>query len=81
VGELTITAFDASATAADPPLARWTVTAAEAAARFRPTGRRRGLLLELPWQGRLPAGDHVRVTVVAATPAGTLEAEALVASR
>jgi len=80
-GDLTITAFDASAAAADPPLARWTVTAADAAARFRPTGRRRGLVLDLPWQGRLPAGGHVRVTVAAAGPEGLLEAEALVPVR
>jgi len=79
-GDLTITAFDASASAADPPLARWTVTADDAAAHFRPAGRRRGLVLELPWQDRLPAGGHVRVSVVAATPAGLLEAEALVPS-
>ncbi len=80
-GDLTITAFDASATAANPPLARWTVSATDAAARFRPTGRRRGLVLDLPWQGRLPAGGHVRVTVAAAGPEGLLEAEALVPVR
>ncbi len=76
-GDITITAFDAAA-AGQLPLARWTVPAAEAEARFRPTGRRRGLVVELPWQGRLPAGGHVRVTVVAETHAGPLEAEALV---
>ena len=79
-GDVTITAYDA-ATAEQVPLARWTVPAAEAEARFRPTGRRRGLVVELPWQGRLPTGGHVRVTVVAESHAGPLEAEALVAVR
>ena len=79
-GDITITAFDAAA-AGQLPLARWTVPAAEVEARFRPTGRRRGVVVELPWQGRQPAGGHVRVTVVAETHAGPLEAEALVAVR
>jgi hypothetical protein len=80
-GEVTITAYDAAAGSAAPPLARWTVAAADAAARFRPTGRRRGLVIDLPWQGTLPAAGHVRVTVESPTAAGPLSAEALVPVR
>jgi hypothetical protein len=80
-GDVTITAYDAAAAAGDPPLASWTVTAADAAARFRPTGRRRGIVLDLPWQGRLPAAAHVRVTVESPSPAGPLATEAIVPVR
>jgi hypothetical protein len=80
-GDLTITAYDAAAGSAAPPLARWTIAAAEAAARFRPTGRRRGLVIDLPWQGPLPAAGHVRVTVESPSAAGPLSAEALVPVR
>jgi hypothetical protein len=80
-GKVTITAYDAAAGSAAPPLARWTVAAADAAARFRPTGRRRGLVIDLPWQGTLPAAGHVRVTVESPTAAGPLSAEALVPVR
>jgi hypothetical protein len=80
-GDVTITAYDAAAGSAAPPLARWTVAAADAAARFRPTGRRRGLVIDLPWQGTLPAAGHVRVTVESPTAAGPLTAEALVPVR
>jgi hypothetical protein len=79
-GEVTITAYDA-AESDSPPLARWTVAAADAAAHFRPTGRRRGLVIDLPWQGTLPAAGHVRVTVESPTAAGPLSAEALVPVR
>jgi hypothetical protein len=79
-GDVTITAYDA-AESDSPPLARWTVAAADAAARFRPTGRRRGLVIDLPWQGTLPAAGHVRVTVESPTAAGPLVAEALVPVR
>jgi len=77
-GDVTIAAYDAAAAVGEPPLASWTVTAADAAARFRPTGRRRGLVIDLPWQGRLPAAAHVRVTVESPTATGTLTAEAIV---
>jgi hypothetical protein len=80
-GDVTITAYDAAAGSGAPPLARWTVAAADAAARFRPTGRRRGLVIDLPWQGTLPAADHVRVTVESPAVAGPLTAEALVPVR
>jgi len=80
-GDVTITAFDAAAGSGSPPLARWTVTAAEAQGRFRPTGRRRGIVLDLPWQGTLPAAGHVRVTVESPSTAGPLTAEAIVPVR
>jgi hypothetical protein len=80
-GDLVVTAFDAAEPAGSPPLARWVIQAADAAARFRPTGRRRGIPLDLPWQGTLPAGDHVRVQVQAVGGAVPLEAEALVRVR
>jgi hypothetical protein len=80
-GDLTVTAFDTTAATGGPPLARWSIPAAEAATRFRPTGRRRGLFLELPWQGAEPAGDHIRLEVQAASPAGPLTAEAVIAIR
>jgi hypothetical protein len=78
---ITVTAYDGTAAAGEQPLARWTVPADEVASRFRPAGRRRGLVFDLPWQGTLPAGDHVRVTVAAETPSGMLETEALVRVR
>ena len=80
-GDITITAYDAAAGSGSPPLARWTVTAADATARFRPTGRRRGLVVDLPWQGTLPAAGHVRVTVESPTAAAPLTAEAIVPVR
>jgi len=80
-GDVTVTAFDAAAAPTAPPLARWIVPAGEAQARFRPTGRRRGIVLDLPWQGTLPAAGHVRVTVESATPAGPLATEAIVPVR
>lgn len=80
-GDVTITAYDAAAGSGAPPLARWTVAAADAATRFRPTGRRRGLVIDLPWQGTLPAAGHVRVTVESPAAAGPLTAEALVPVR
>ena len=80
-GNVTITAYDAAAGSGSPPLARWTVTAADAAACFRPTGRRRGLVVDLPWQGTPPAAGHVRVTVESPTAAAPLTAEAIVPVR
>lgn len=80
-GDVTITAFDAAAPPAAPPLARWTVSAADAQARFRPSGRRRGIVLDLPWQGTLPTGNHVRVTAEVTTPSGPLVTEALLPAR
>lgn len=80
-GTVTVTAFDAAAAAGSPPLATWSVAEPDAQARFRPTGRRRGLFLELPWQAGRPTGDHVRVAVHVTTPHGPLETEALVPVR
>jgi hypothetical protein len=77
-GDVTITAYDAAAGSSAAPLARWTVAAADAEAHFRPTGRRRGLVIDLPWQGTLPAAGHVRVTVESPSASGPLTAEALV---
>jgi len=80
-GELTVTAFDTALPPGAAPVARWTIAPADAAARFRPTGRDRGIPLALPWPGPRPAGDHVRLHVQAAGAAGLLEAEALVPVR
>lgn len=80
-GDVIVTAFDTAASPGSPPLGRWVISAADAVARFRPTGRRRGIPLDLPWQGTLPAGDHVRLHVQTAMPAGILETEALVPVR
>ncbi|MFM8413854.1 MAG: hypothetical protein ACKOCX_03930 [Planctomycetota bacterium] len=80
-GDVTITAFDTAAPPAAPPLARWTVSAADAQARFRPSGRRRGVVLDLPWQGTLPTGKHVRVVAEVTTAAGPLVTEALLSVR
>jgi hypothetical protein len=86
-GPVSIAVFDAAA-GADPatgeaaPIARWEIPAEETAARFRRTSRARGVQLQLPWQGRGPAGDHVRVAVRLATPDGApLEADATIAVR
>lgn len=78
-GDVTVTVFDAADTA---PLARWEIPAAQAAGHFRRTSRNRGLHFDLPWQGRGPAGDTVRV-VVGFTPAGgqPLETEATIRTR
>ncbi len=80
-GDVTVLAFDAAAPAGSSPLASWTIPAADAAARFRPTGRRRGVYLELPWQGTLPGGDHVRIQVTSSGPNGPLETEAVITLR
>jgi hypothetical protein len=86
-GPVSIAVFDAAA-GSDPatgeaaPIARWEIPAEETAARFRRTSRARGVQLELPWQGRGPAGDHVRVAVRLAPPeGGLLEADATIAVR
>ncbi len=79
--DLVVTAYDARLPPGAPPIGRWTIPASEAQSRFRPTGRHRGIALDLPWQGASPAGDHVRVHVQAATARGGIEAEALVPVR
>jgi hypothetical protein len=64
-GDISIVAYD-PATPGGPegaPLAKWDVPSAEALTHFRRTSRARGLHFTLPWQGRPPAGDHVRVFV------------------
>jgi hypothetical protein len=80
-GDVTVTAYDGALAPAAPPIARWTIPSAEALARFRPTGRHRGITLDLPWQGPSPTGDHVRVRVETATATGVLDAESLVPVR
>jgi hypothetical protein len=63
---LTFTAANFTGAYADTegaPLAKWDVPSAEALAHFRRTSRARGLHFTLPWQGRPPAGDHVRIYV------------------
>jgi len=64
-GDVTIVAYDPAAPGGPEgaQLARWEVPAAEALAHFRRTSRARGLHFTLPWQGRPPAGDHVRIFV------------------
>jgi len=86
-GPVSIAVFDAAA-GSDPatgepaPIARWDIAAEESLARFRRTSRQRGLAFQLPWPGRPPAGDHVRVAVRLAPPdAAALEADATVAVR
>lgn len=64
-GDVSIMATD-PATPGGPdgaPLATWQIPSAEALAHFRRTSRARGLHFTLPWQGRVPAGDHVRIFV------------------
>lgn len=78
-GDVEIAAFDA---AAGTPLGGWRISAAEATAAFRPTGRDRGLSFTLPWQAGPPPGDRVRVAVRFTVPGGqALEAEAVITSR
>ena len=86
-GPVSIAVFDA-ATGTDPatgeplPIARWDIAAEETLTRFRRTSRQRGLAFQLPWPGRPPAGDHVRVAVRLTPPdAAALEADATVAVR
>ena len=64
-GDVSIVAYDPAAPGGPEgaPLAKWDVPSAEALAHFRRTSRARGLHFTLPWQGRPPAGDHVRVFV------------------
>jgi len=86
-GPVSIAVFDATA-GIDPAsgepaaIARWDIAAEESLTRFRRTSRQRGLAFHLPWPGRPPAGDHVRVAV-RMTPPDTdpLEADATVAAR
>jgi len=86
-GPVSIAVFDAAA-GADPstgeavPIASWEIPAEETLARFRRTTRARGVQLQLPWQGRGPAGDHVRVAVRLAPPdSAPIEADATIAVR
>ncbi len=72
--------------AALPPaeacLARFAIAEAEANGHFRGTSRARGLHFSLPWPGRVPQADHVRVLVTLSTADGrSYTADALVASR
>lgn len=86
-GPVSIAVYDPAA-GSDPatgeavPIARWDIPAEESLARFRRTSRQRGIAFQLPWPGRPPAGDHVRVAVRLVPPDGTaLEADATVAVR
>ena len=86
-GPVSIAVFDAAA-GADPatgeavPIASWEIPAEETMVRFRRTTRNRGVQLQLPWQGRGPAGDHVRVAVRLAPPdSAPLEADATITVR
>lgn len=72
--------------AALPPaeacVARFTIAEAEANGHFRGTSRARGLHFSLPWPGRVPQADHVRVLVTLATADGrSFTTDALVATR
>jgi hypothetical protein len=86
-GPVSIAVFDAAAgtdpaTGEPAPIARWDIAAEESLTRFRRTSRQRGLAFQLPWPGRPPAGEHVRVAVRLAPPEGeSLEADATVAVR
>jgi hypothetical protein len=86
-GSVSIAVFDAAAgadtaTGEAAPIARWDIPAEESLTRFRRTSRQRGLAFQLPWPGRPPAGDHVRVAVRMTPSEGTpLEADATVAVR
>jgi hypothetical protein len=72
-GRLVSAAGDVSILACDPAVADasgngtriavWEVPSAEAMGHFRRTSRARGLHFTLPWQGTIPAGDHVRLFV------------------
>jgi len=85
VGDVTVLAFDVAVgtTAGEgAPLARWQIPAAEAARNFRRTSRDRGIQVALPWAGTPPTGDHLRVVVQFAGPAGPpLEAAATIPAR
>jgi len=64
------------------PLATWQIPSTEALSHFRRTSRARGLHFTLPWQGRAPAGDHVRVFVKLTTFDGqSFETDATVPAR
>lgn len=64
-GDVTITASDPALPGGPEgaALATWQIPAAESLAHFRRTSRARGMHFTLPWQGRPPSGDHVRVFV------------------
>lgn len=79
-GDVTVSVFESAADTA--ALARWEIPAAEAAGRFRRTSRLRGLHFDLPWQGRGPTGETIRVVVRFAPPGGQpLETEATIRTR
>jgi len=83
-GDVSITATDPAAPGGleGAPLAAWQIPSAEALAHFRRTSRARGLHFTLPWQGRAPAGDHVRVFVKLTTFDGqSFEADATVPTK
>ncbi|MFN7811684.1 MAG: hypothetical protein ACK5SI_03350, partial [Planctomycetia bacterium] len=78
-GDVTSTVFDAADAG---PVARWEIPAAQAAGHFRRTSRARGLHFDLPWQGRGPTADTVRVVVGFVPPGGPpLETEATIRTR
>jgi hypothetical protein len=79
--DVVVTAYDAALPPGAPPIASWTIAASEAQSRFRPTGRHRGIALQLPWQGASPTGEHVRLRVQTTSAAGSIETESLVPVR
>jgi hypothetical protein len=79
--DLVVTAFDAALPPGAPPIASWTIPGTEVQSRFRPTGRHRGIAVDLPWQGTFPSGDHVRLRAEATTATGPITSEALVPVR
>jgi hypothetical protein len=83
-GDVAIVAYDPTVAGGPEgaPLAKWDVPSTETLAHFRRTSRARGLHFTLPWQGRVPAGDHVRVFVKLTTFDGrSFEADATVPAK
>jgi hypothetical protein len=83
-GDVAITATDPAAPGGPEgaPLATWQIPSAEALSHFRRTSRARGLHFTLPWQGRVPAGDHVRIFVKLTTFDGqSFEADATIPTK
>ena len=84
-GDVVIAAFDPAIPAGETDggrIATWEISSAEAIAHFRRTSRARGLHFTLPWQGRPPAGDHVRLVVRLTTFEGeSFTADATVPAR
>lgn len=63
VGDVVVTAFDASAPLDAPPVASWEIPSQEALQHFRRTSRARGLHFVLRWPALPPSTDQLRVVV------------------